>query len=223
MSRSTQSFLCQFSLQTGADLITLCLIINKVSAVYGLLALLTGYHLSKLQLSMYIYSLVALATLSYFLPAIRTREPLKCAFLAWFYLLDSIINGAYTVLFAISWFLVVSKHHLAKGNGTDASGMIMINDTAAFTNPVLNVSSVNVNAKGVTNKVQFADAPAGADMQASGHPTVKQGIQQPEGLASVMVVGTLWAVRLYCIIIMFSFARHCMKQSHSSFAHKNKT
>ena len=66
------------SLSTGASLITLSLLLNKVSGLYGLLALLTGYHLSPIQLSMYIYSLFALVLTALLVPHIRTQSPLHC-------------------------------------------------------------------------------------------------------------------------------------------------
>ncbi len=49
------------SLSTGASLITLSLLVNKLAGFYGILALLTGYELSPFQLTMYVYSVLALA------------------------------------------------------------------------------------------------------------------------------------------------------------------
>lgn len=173
---------------------------------------------------MYIYSLVTLVIFTYYLPGIRAQAPCECTILAWLYLADSMINGAYTFFFAASWFLVVSKHHYVQCNGTDGLGMAMINDTAGFTSPVLNVSSVDIGTGGVPSKVQLADAPAGADMRAHGRPSLTQGIGQPEGISSVMIVTTLWGIRLYCIFIMFSFARQCvrLRQSNSFSPVKTK-
>ncbi|MCW3717643.1 hypothetical protein UE95_040995, partial [Burkholderia cenocepacia] len=69
---------------------------NKISGLYGLLALLTGYHLSPVQLSMYLYSLIALGVAAILFPHIRAQSPLQCLALAYLYALDSIINAAYT-------------------------------------------------------------------------------------------------------------------------------
>jgi hypothetical protein len=98
---NSQTFLYIMSLQTGATLITLSLLLNKVSGLYGLLVLVTGFHLSPFQLSMYIYSLVAFVLTAFLAPHIQKQSPLQCLALAWFYLIDSVINAAYTVFFAV--------------------------------------------------------------------------------------------------------------------------
>ncbi|KAK4996805.1 hypothetical protein LTR28_000069, partial [Elasticomyces elasticus] len=56
-----KTFLHFVSLRTATEYITLTIALNKLSGLYGLLALLTGYHLNPLQLSSYVYSLFALA------------------------------------------------------------------------------------------------------------------------------------------------------------------
>ncbi|ERF70708.1 hypothetical protein EPUS_02574 [Endocarpon pusillum Z07020] len=91
-----KTFLYTMSLSTGASLITLSLLLNKVSALYGLLALLTGFELNTLQLSMYIYSLLALGLTAYLAPHIRTH----------------IVNAAYTAAFGVTWFLPESMNSL---------------------------------------------------------------------------------------------------------------
>lgn len=99
------------SLETGASLITLSLLLNKISGLYGLLALLTGYHLSPVQLSMYLYSLIVLGLTATLFPHIRKQTPLQCLGLAWLYLIDSVINAAYTAAFGVTWFMVISQHY----------------------------------------------------------------------------------------------------------------
>ena len=108
------------SLETGASLITLSLLLNKISGLYGLLALLTGYHLSPVQLSMYVYSLVVLGFTAYLFPYIRTQSPLQCLALAWLYLIDSATNAAYTAGFGVSWFLFISQNYGEGASSGDA-------------------------------------------------------------------------------------------------------
>ncbi|KAJ5527036.1 hypothetical protein N7513_011195 [Penicillium frequentans] len=128
-----ESFLYVMSLETGASLITLSLLLNKISGLYGLLALLTGYHLSPVQLSMYLYSLIALAITAILFPHIRKQSPLECLALAWLYLIDSLINAAYTAAFGVTWFLVVSQgYDSGKPSGP---GSETIAETAGFTSP----------------------------------------------------------------------------------------
>ena len=64
------------SLQTGTELISLALVFNKATGVYGILTLFTGYSLSALQVSAYLGSLFVLATLCVCIPQIRKQSPL---------------------------------------------------------------------------------------------------------------------------------------------------
>jgi len=92
------------SLQTATELITIFLVFNKLTGAYGLLAILTGYSLSALQLLTYIYSIAVLGLLFYLLRHIRRQTPLECLALAWLYVVDSIVNAGCTAAFAVMWF-----------------------------------------------------------------------------------------------------------------------
>ncbi|KAF7560372.1 hypothetical protein G7046_g3788 [Stylonectria norvegica] len=92
------------SLQTGTELISLALVFNKVTGVYGLLAILTGYQLSLLQLSTYIYSIGVLVPLALLIPHIRRQSPWECLALAWLYILDTAVNAAYAAAFGLDWY-----------------------------------------------------------------------------------------------------------------------
>ncbi|EAS34913.3 uncharacterized protein CIMG_00267 [Coccidioides immitis RS] len=206
-----QTFLYVMSLQTGASLITLSLLLNKVSGLYGLLAILTGFRLSPFQLSMYIYSILALVLTAFLAPHIRKQTPFYCLALAWFYLLDSLINAAYTAAFAVTWFLVISQHHHSAP--TSGPGSSTMGDTAGFTNPKFNVSSVHVApGDGTFASTEPASAPAGAVDGLDGKPSLGNGVLQPEGLQSIGVICTLWTIRVYFVLVMMAFARQCLRQ-----------
>lgn len=178
------------SLETGASLITLSLLLNKISGLYGLLALLTGYHLSPVQLSMYLYSLIALGLTAYLFPHIRKQSPLQCLALAWLYLLDTVINAAYTAAFGVTWFLVISQHYdngTAKGPGSDT-----ISQTAGFTNPKYSSSSTNANS---------ARSPDG----------LTNAVTQPESFQSIVFICLLWIIRIYFVFVMLAFARQKLR------------
>ncbi|KFH42091.1 Inositol phosphorylceramide synthase regulatory subunit-like protein [Hapsidospora chrysogenum ATCC 11550] len=96
------------SLQTATELITLALIFNKVTGVYGLLAILTGYQLSFMQLSTYLYSIAVLVALVYLMPHIRRRDSVECLALAWLYVADTIINTFDTLVFGLEWYFASS-------------------------------------------------------------------------------------------------------------------
>ncbi|KAK4246631.1 Inositolphosphorylceramide synthase subunit Kei1-domain-containing protein [Corynascus novoguineensis] len=100
-----KSFLGFMSLQTGTELVSIALIFNKATAVYGVLTLFTGYSLSALQVTAYLFSILVLATLAVCLPHIRTLSPLHNLTLAWVYALDTVVSAAYTAAFATSWYL----------------------------------------------------------------------------------------------------------------------
>lgn len=92
------------SLQTATELISLALVFNKVTGVYGLLAILTGYQLSLFQLSTYLYSIAVLVALILLVPHIRRQSPFECLALAWLYIADTIINTFDTVIFGLQWY-----------------------------------------------------------------------------------------------------------------------
>ncbi|KAI1939524.1 hypothetical protein LOZ66_002836 [Ophidiomyces ophidiicola] len=222
-----QTFLYLMSLQTGASLITLSLLLNKISGIYGLLAIFTGVRLSPFQLSMYIYSVFALILTAFLTPHIRKQTPLYCLALAWFYLIDSIVNAAYTATFAVSWFLVMSQHRHTPASGL---GSLTIGDAAGFTKPKYNVSSVRVSPGDGVASTEPATALSGTT---SGKPSLGNGVLQPESLQSIGVICTLWTIRVYFVLIMMAFARQCLRQyafspkaplsHHGSVAHSRNT
>ena len=198
-------------LSTGATLITLSLLMNKLSGLYGILALLTGYELSPLQLSMYIYSLIALILSAYLAQHIRSQSPLQCLALAWFYVLDSIVNAAYTAVFAMTWFLVLMHHNAGQGT-KKGPGAGTMDETSGFTSPEHNVSSVEAvpGGKGqdaVTGTVPSAN-PAGAD----GNGSLQRAVLSTESMNSIGIIIALWTIRAYFCIIMLGWARMVIRQ-----------
>jgi hypothetical protein len=185
-----QTFLYVMSLQTGATLVALSLLFNKISGLYGILALLTGFHLSPVQLSMYIYSLIALLISLFLVPHIRKQSPLQCLALAWLYLIDSVINAAYTAAFAVSWFLVISQHERSAPPSGPGS---MMGDTSGFANDNIVV-----------------ERRSGKDSE--GSPSLGHGVLQPESIESIGFICALWMIRIYFVLIMMAFARQCLRQ-----------
>ncbi|EAW14415.1 inositol phosphorylceramide synthase regulatory subunit KEI1 [Aspergillus clavatus NRRL 1] len=184
-----ETFLYVMSLETGASLITLSLLLNKISGLYGLLALLTGYDLSPVQLSMYLYSLVALGLTAYLFPHIRKQSPLQCLGLAWLYLFDTIINAAYTAAFGVTWFLVISQNY--EGGKVKGPGSETIAQTAGFTSPQYGSSTQE-------RPTRRSDG-------------LSNAVTQPESFQSIVLVCSLWIVRFYFIFIMFAFARQALR------------
>lgn len=107
------------SLQTGTEMIALSLLFNKMTGLYGLLAVLTGYSLSVVQFSLYIYSVIALAILAFCMSHIRKQTPFQNLAFAWLYIIDTVVNSAYTTLFAVSWFLAMESVGPKVGEATE--------------------------------------------------------------------------------------------------------
>ena len=214
------------SLRTGTELSTLSLLLNKVSGIYGLLALLTGLHLSPLQLSMYIYSVLALVLVITLAPHIRTQSPFHCLALATFYILDSLINAAYTAAFGITWFLVISQHHSDESRtGAKAPGVGggMMSDAAGFTDKEFNVSHVDISVgadgglPGKREEAVTAGVGTGAAATAAS-PSLGHGVLQPESISSIVVICALWAVRVYFVLVVMSYARLVLRRHVASMS-----
>lgn len=208
-----QTFLYVMSLETGASLITLSLLLNKISGLYGLLALLTGYHLSPVQLSMYLYSLIALGVAALLFPHIRKQSPLQCLAIAYLYAFDSIINAAYTAAFGVTWFLVVSHydHGAAVGPGGET-----IAQTAGFTSPKYDTpqgsssSSSSGSAKTGGSYYYNQDGSANA-ARSSTSDGLGNAVNQPESFQSIVFICLLWIVRAYFVFVMLAFARQALR------------
>lgn len=111
------------SLQTGTEMVSLALLINKVTGLYGLLTVITGYRPNAVQLSMYIYSVLVLVLTAILLPHIRKQTPFQNLALAWIYIIDTAVNTAYTAAFAASWYV-------ASGGNPAGDAAVQAPDTA---------------------------------------------------------------------------------------------
>ena len=213
-----QSVLHIIPLRTAAEFITFTLAINKITGFYGILALLTGFHLNPLQFSHYLYSIVVLGLALWLSPSIRgaagsERDTLKCMGLAWLHVVDAVVNGVYTSLFGLGWFVVLAQH-LGDGSvgvGVPAPGGATINDTAGFTSPSHTVSAVTIVA------TPAAGLLAGQEAVAFAAPAVAGGslgavIFDESSLASITVLALLWLLRLYFCVVMLSFARSTLRR-----------
>ena len=208
LTPDSQTFLYLMSLRTGASLSTLVLLLNKISGLYGILALATGLPISPLQLSMYIHSLLVFALVAKLAPGIRTQTPFSNLVLAWTFVADTLVNTAYTAVFAGTWFLVVASHP----DAGEKPGGKMVQDTAGFTNPQFNVSHVEVApaTPGSAEAVIAADSAPGAASSVANSTT--GALLQAESIPSLTVIGLLWIARIYLCLIVLAYARFCIRQ-----------
>jgi len=185
-------------------------VINKVTGFYGILALLTGYPISSLQLSMYIYSLIALGITVYLARGIRTGAAWHCLAFAQLYALDTVINAAYTVFFGIAWFMVLASHD----NKTNAPGGKTMGETSGFTSPQHNVSHVEVIAAPV-NGLPAQDAVAAghpAAIAASGGEGFLNAVMGSGSMMSIAIICGFWALRVYAVFVVMAHARQTLHQ-----------
>ncbi|SPO03213.1 uncharacterized protein DNG_05895 [Cephalotrichum gorgonifer] len=114
-----KSLLGFIGLQTGTEFISLMLVFNKLTGVYGILAIFTGFELSLLQFTTYLYSILVLVALGILVPHIRKQSPLECLLLAWIYTVDTVINFACTTFFAVQWFMARAAESAAQPDAAD--------------------------------------------------------------------------------------------------------
>ncbi|KAF1955894.1 DUF1753-domain-containing protein [Byssothecium circinans] len=201
-----KKFFQKMSLRTGAEMITFLQVINKVSGLYGLLALLTGASIDGWQLSMYLYSTILLFTTVYLYKHIRLQSPFETVLLAHLYALDSVVNALYTAFFGVLWFYMLANHPSDKAPST-APGMA---ENAGFTSPKFNVSRVDVVA-------EPADGiKAGQSAVAVGQGTgagLGNAVFQSGSILSISFITGFWVLRVYFVFVMLAFARQCLRQN----------
>ncbi|KAF1985035.1 DUF1753-domain-containing protein, partial [Aulographum hederae CBS 113979] len=209
------------SLPTATSLIILNLVLNKLTAFYGLLALFTGHDLPAAQLSMYIYSLPILLLTVYLAPKIRRSPPsaLHTVAFGWLYTIDTVVNAAYTAAFGVAWFLVLAQqdHHKVPGGSA-------IDSTSGFTSPQHNVSQVDVVASPKPGVKPGQDAVAvgsGASTGAGSPVGLGSAVFQSGSAASIAVISALWALRFYSVFIVLQYARMVLRQHIATTSSSN--
>ncbi|TGZ84020.1 DUF1753-domain-containing protein [Ascodesmis nigricans] len=200
-----KNFLGLIELQYATEFIFIILFINKLSGIFGVLAIFTGYSVSALQLSMYLYSLAAFAFLVYLAPRIRSREPLPALSFAYLFLFDSLINALYTASFGVSWFVVLAAKRQSALSGAPKT----IHDSAGFTSPAVNVSHVDVIAAPASGGQTAVAVGTPADST----PALGSGVMAPESATSILIICALWVVRMYFLAVVFAHAREVVRDS----------
>lgn len=209
----------------------MCTLFNKISGLYGIMAMLigtlcfllfwysplgptslsnltpgAGAEISTLQLSMYFYSLLMFGVLIYTLPKIHQRNPLAAISFAYLYLADSLVNALYTLLFGISWFLVLASKHNSAMHPVESAGETM--DTAGLTSSGLNASEADVVTYPGTSGQDAVVIGNG-----EGTSFLSSGVLQPEGSTSILIISVIWLIRVYFVIIVMAFAREVVRGS----------
>jgi hypothetical protein len=191
------------SLRTGTSLILLTHLVNKITAFYGILAIFTGYPLSALQLSMYMYSLPVLLFTFYLAGPVRAQSAWHCLAFAHLYALDSLVNAFFTVAFAVDWFVVLS-----------------VDDAAArMRGMTRETTAVSGTARNATTRAEAPAAPKKAAPAASAGVAAATGsalaglVFDGSNAMSVFLVGALWLLRMYALFVAFAYARQVLRRT----------
>ena len=206
-TNTRQNFFQKMSLRTGAEIITYLQVINKVSGLYGLLALLTGAAIDGWQLSMYLYSTIVLVATVYLYKHIRMQSSFESLLLAHLYALDSVINALYTAFFGVVWFYTLANH--PGGDNPIAPG---VGENAGFTSPKFNVSEVNIVAEPVNGMKAGQNAVAVGQGAPISAPGLRGAVFQTSSIMSISLIAGFWALRVYFVFVMLAFARQCLRQ-----------
>jgi hypothetical protein len=118
------SFLGVLDLKTGVTVALLFALLNKVAGVYGLIAVLTGAGGSFAQLSLYIYSVIALVALGWGLKAVKAEDPRSTLYFAHLFFADHVLSTAWTVFFAVVWWVYTPHDGRRQANSAAQEDMM---------------------------------------------------------------------------------------------------
>jgi len=101
--RALKSIFGLMDIKTGVTIAIMFALFNKVAGVYGLIAIFNGGSFA--QLSMYIYSVLALAAFAWGLKAVTEEDPRRTLYFAHLFIGDHLLNTFWTVFFAVLWWV----------------------------------------------------------------------------------------------------------------------
>ncbi|KAF9269056.1 DUF1753-domain-containing protein [Marasmius fiardii PR-910] len=173
-------------LKTAVSVTLFFAVFNKVAGVYGLIALLTGAGGSFSQLSLYIYSVLALVALVWGLKAVREEDPQKTLYFAHLFFADHIFSTAWTVYFSVVWWFQ-----------TPHDGQYSANSPA----------QIEIIQGTIHRNVTMTDQER---IQAA------QKIWNHEkGQAAAFIIVS-WLVKIYLALLIYSYASHLRKGTYRS-------
>ncbi|KAI0083942.1 Inositolphosphorylceramide synthase subunit Kei1-domain-containing protein [Irpex rosettiformis] len=182
--RPLSSFLGLADLKAGVTIAILFAGLNKVAGVYGLLAVLTGAGGSLAQISMYMYSALALVALIWGLKSVSKEDAKHTLYFAHAFFADHVFSTAWTIYFAVLWWIYTphdgrqeitspAQREIMEAGGGGNSSMTPIERIAAAT-------TIWNEEKGTS--------------------------------MTVIVVG--WFIKIYFALLLYSYAIHLRKGSY---------
>ncbi|KAF9650138.1 DUF1753-domain-containing protein [Thelephora ganbajun] len=182
--RPFSSFLGCLDLKTGVVLALLFALFNKVAGVYGLIAVFTGAGGSAAQLSLYIYSTVALVALAWGLNAVKREDPRSTLYFAHLFFADHVLSTSWTVFFAVVWWLY-SPHDGRRVSSSAAQDKII------------------ENYLGETEKVSEEE-----------RTRLALQLWRREKGAAIAIIVLGWLIKFYLAATIYSYAIHLRKGTY---------
>jgi hypothetical protein len=187
------SFLGLLDLKTGVTVALLFALLNKVAGVYGLIAVLTGAGGSFAQLSLYMYSVLALVALAWGLRAVKAEDPKHTFYFAHLFFADHILSTIWTVFFAVVWWVY-----------TPHDGQRTVNSAAQ--------EEMAKGGKGGSKNMTDKERIAAANM-----------IWNKEKGTAAAIIVLSWLAKIYFALLIYSYATHLRKGSYRSLPHSRST
>jgi len=174
-------------LKTAVTVALLFAVLNKVAGVYGIIAMFTGAGGTAAQLSMYIYSTIALAAVIWGMKSVTQENAKHTLYFAHLFFADHVLNTAWLIFFAVLWW-VYTPHDGRRMSNSPSQEEIAKSGPA--------IGSHNMTEE---ERVQAA-------------MTLWQA---EKGLATgVIVLG--WLAKFYFAALLYSYAIHLRKGSYRS-------
>ncbi|KAF5355282.1 hypothetical protein D9758_006082 [Tetrapyrgos nigripes] len=180
------SFLGFLDLKTGVTLALFFAVLNKVAGVYGLIAVATGAGGSFAQLSLYIYSALALVVLVWGLRAIRDEDPKQTLYFAHLFFADHVFSTSWTIFFAVVWWF--QTPHDGKRSANSPAQEQIINGSLNSHPDLTDVERALAAAK----------------------------IWNHEKGTAAAIITISWLCKIYFALLIYSYARHLRKGSYRS-------
>ncbi|KAJ9112806.1 hypothetical protein QFC20_002134 [Naganishia adeliensis] len=178
------SFLGVLDIKSGAQIILLFGVLNKVAGVYGLLSAFTGGTIG--QLSFYIYSTATLAVAVLGIRAVSAESSSKVLKLSHLYIVDHVIQTFYTLGFARHYWYEVPH-----------DGRRVVNSQAQEDLIRLAVSRGEVSDKMPDNIAEIA-----------------RGLWEKEEGTARVVLFLSWLIKIYFILVLYSYAAHLRSNTY---------
>lgn len=202
--RPLNSFLGFIDLKLGVTIALLFALLNKVAGVYGLIAVFTGGSFA--QLSMYVYSVGALVAFTWALNAVAAEDAQHTLYFAHLFAFDHVLNTAWTVFFAVVWWMYTP--HDGRRTANSAAQEDLIQSGVKYAGPSHNTNMTDVE------RAQAAMSIWNKEKGTAVGIIVGVWIVKVSHHSTFNVLALTPRIKLYFIALMYSYAIHLRKGSY---------